>query len=43
VFEEGEDEGCFRDIANLVGAGGDVFEGFPAGLEQGEAAFALGA
>jgi hypothetical protein len=43
VFDVGEDERGFRDVADLVGAGGDVFEGFPSSLEQGEAAFALGA
>jgi putative transposase len=43
VFDVGKDERRFRDVADLVRAGGDVFEGFPAGLEQGEAAFTLGA
>jgi hypothetical protein len=43
VFEVGEDEGGPGDFGGLVGAGGDALEGFPAGFEEGEAAFADGA
>ena len=40
VFEVGEDEGGFGDVADLLRAGGDVLQHAPAGGEQGEAAFA---
>jgi hypothetical protein len=43
VFEMGEDEGCFDDVADLAGAGGGVVEGAPAAGEDGEAAFAQAA
>ena len=40
MLEMGQDEGGAGDIAGLAWAGGDAFEGAPAALEQGEAAFA---
>ena len=39
----GEDEGCAGDVAGFAGAGGDVLEGAPALVEQGEPAFAQAA
>src|SRR5207245_6889792 len=36
----GEDEGGAGDAADFAGAGGDVLEGAPALVEQGEPAFA---
>jgi hypothetical protein len=43
VLEAGEDEGGAGDAADFAGAGGDVLEGAPALVEQGEPAFALAA
>jgi hypothetical protein len=40
VLELGEDEGGAGDVADFAGAGGDVLEGAPALIEQGEPAFA---
>src|SRR5512144_285453 len=40
VLKLGENECGFSDVGDLVGAGGDVLKGLPAGLEQGEASFA---
>ena len=40
MFEMGEDEGGFDDVADLAGAGGGVVEGAPAAGEDGESAFA---
>ena len=42
LFELGEDEGGFPDVADLVGAGGDVLEYGPAGFQKGEASLSLG-
>ena len=39
VFEMGEDECGFGDVADSAGAGGDVLQDAPALGEQGEAAF----
>src|SRR5438094_829173 len=39
----GEDEGGAGDVADFAGAGGDVLEGAPALVEQGEPAFAQAA
>jgi hypothetical protein len=39
----GEDEGGAGDVADLAGAGGDVLEGVPALVEQGEPASAQAA
>jgi hypothetical protein len=36
----GEDEGGAGDVANFAEAGGDVLEGAPALVEQGEHSFA---
>lgn len=43
MFDVGEDEGGFGEVADGVRAGGDVLENPPAAGEQGEAAFAEGA
>ena len=43
MLELGEDEGGAGDVADLAGAGGDVLEGAPALVEQGEPAFAQAA
>src|SRR5215831_6687830 len=43
VLEMGEDEGGAGDGADLAGACGDVLEGAPALVEQGEPAFAQAA
>jgi hypothetical protein len=40
VLEVGEDECGAGDVADFAGAGGDVLEGAPALVEQGEPAFA---
>jgi hypothetical protein len=40
VLEVGEHDGGFGDIADAVGAGGDVLQDAPAAHRQGEAAFA---
>src|SRR5262245_41138784 len=40
VLEMGEDECGAGDIADFAGAGGDVLEGAPPLVEQGEPAFA---
>jgi hypothetical protein len=40
MFEVGEDEGGFGDVADLLGAGGDVLQDAPACGQQREAAFA---
>ena len=39
MFEVGEDECGAGDVADFAGAGGDVLEGAPALVEQGEPAF----
>src|SRR5207237_241749 len=39
----GEDEGGAGDVADFAGAGGDVLEGAPALVEQGEPSFAQAA
>src|SRR5215813_8493983 len=39
VLEMGEDERGAGDVADFAGAGGDVLEGAPALVEQGEPAF----
>jgi len=43
VLEVGEYEGRLGDLADLVGADGDVLEGAPPPGEQGEAALAQAA
>src|SRR5215469_14484324 len=43
VFEMGEDRRGAGDVADLARAGGDVLEGAPALVEQGEPAFAQAA
>lgn len=43
MFEVGENECGFDDVADFAGAGGDVPEGALALDEQGEAAFAQAA
>jgi hypothetical protein len=40
VLEMGEDECGAGDVSDFAGAGGDVLEGAPALVEQGEPAFA---
>ncbi|WP_433359121.1 BRCT domain-containing protein [Streptosporangium sp. CA-115845] len=43
MFEIGENECGFDDVADSAGVGGDVLEGAPALGEQGEAAFSRAA
>ena len=40
VFEMGKHQGGVGDVADLLGAGGDVLQYPPALTEQGEATFA---
>lgn len=41
VLDLCEDECCFHDVSDTAGIDGDVLEGVPAFLEEGEAAFSL--